>query len=79
MTRGLAAAVCLTGVVLTTISAPAAAYVDPNMGGFIFQLLAPLFALLLAAWMFFADRIKRVYAFLVDALSRLSGKRQPPP
>jgi hypothetical protein len=61
---------------LATFSARVAAYVDPNMGGFIFQLLAPLFALVLAAWMFFADRIKWVYTLLVSVFNRQSRKQK---
>ena len=32
-------------------AAPAYAYIDPNAGGVLFQLLAPLFAGLVGAWL----------------------------
>lgn len=31
---------------------PAAAYIDPNTGGLLFQLLAPVFAAAVGAWLF---------------------------
>lgn len=36
---------------LITMS-PAYAYIDPNAGGMLFQLLAPLFAAVVGAWLF---------------------------
>lgn len=33
-------------------AAPAHAYIDPNAGGMIFQLLAPLFAMVVGGWLF---------------------------
>lgn len=47
------------------------AYIDPNAGGFLFQLLAPLFAAIVAAWVFMRRAI-------VDSLravwDKLTGK-----
>jgi hypothetical protein len=41
-------------LVLTWLSVglPAFAYIDPNAGGFLFQLLAPLFAAVVGVWVF---------------------------
>jgi hypothetical protein len=39
-------------VCLLLASGPALAYIDPNAGGFLFQLLAPLFAAAVGAWVF---------------------------
>ncbi len=44
----------------------ASAYIDPNLGGLLFQWLAPLFALLVAFW----SRLKFVARHLVDRLRR---------
>jgi len=33
-------------------SEPAYAYIDPNAGGMLFQLLAPLFAAIVGGWLF---------------------------
>ena len=42
---------------------PARAYIDPNAGGMLFQLLAPLLAAIVGAWLFLrrwlADLFKR--------------------
>lgn len=35
-----------------TSSGPAFAYIDPNAGGMLFQLLAPVFAAAVGAWLF---------------------------
>jgi hypothetical protein len=40
---------------------PAMAYIDPNTGGLIFQVLAPILAMITSAWLFARDRIKAVY------------------
>ena len=39
-------------VLLLLCCSPAFAYIDPNAGGMLFQLLAPLIAALVGAWMF---------------------------
>jgi hypothetical protein len=55
-----------------TLSGPAQAYIDPNAGGMLFQLLAPLFAALVGAWMFLrrwiAEWARRAWA-------RLTGRK----
>ena len=40
---------------------PALAYIDPNTGGMIFQVLAPILAMITSAWLFLRDRIKAVF------------------
>lgn len=37
---------------LLLLPGPACAYIDPNAGGVLFQLLAPLFAAVVGAWIF---------------------------
>jgi hypothetical protein len=39
-------------LVLLWLPAPAWAYIDPNAGGMLLQLLAPLFAAVVGAWVF---------------------------
>ena len=46
-------------VLLTPL--PALAYIDPNTGGMIFQILAPILAMITSAWLFMKDRIKAVW------------------
>ncbi|MFN7695263.1 MAG: hypothetical protein ACK5O3_14605 [Burkholderiales bacterium] len=38
--------------VLVCTALPAQAYIDPNAGGMLFQLLAPLFAAAVGVWLF---------------------------
>jgi|GEM_PF-4863636 len=42
-------------------SSPTFAYIDPNIGGFLFQMLTPLFAIVMSAWMFAGDKIKEIW------------------
>ncbi|MDM4767534.1 hypothetical protein [Pelomonas sp. SE-A7] len=52
-------------------SGSAHAYIDPNAGGLLFQLLAPLFAAVVGAWLF----LRRWIAdFFRRAWRRLSGR-----
>lgn len=39
-------------LLLIAVSEPAFAYIDPNAGGMLFQLLAPLFAAIVGGWLF---------------------------
>lgn len=45
--------------------APAWAYIDPNAGGMLFQLLAPMFAAAVGAWLFLrrwiAEHLKELW------------------
>ncbi|MDP2006319.1 MAG: hypothetical protein Q8K45_11640 [Rubrivivax sp.] len=53
--------------------ATAYAYIDPNAGGMLFQLLAPVFAAAVGAWLF----LRRWIAEAVRSLwHRLTGRRQ---
>lgn len=50
---------------LAALPLPALAYVDPNAGGVLLQLLAPLFAAIAGAWLFLrraiADWCRRLW------------------
>lgn len=59
-------------VLLALFCSPAFAYIDPNAGGMLFQLLAPLFAALVGAWLF----LRRWIADLVQRLwHRITGRK----
>lgn len=49
------------GLTVLLLPLPAHAYIDPNTGGFLFQLFAPLFALAISAWLLFADKVKLLW------------------
>jgi hypothetical protein len=62
-----------TLLVLLLDAFPAQAYIDPNAGGLLFQLLAPLFAAIVGAWLF----LRRWIAQLARRLwQRLTGRRE---
>ncbi len=65
----LYAALALVGLAICT---PAQAYIDPNAGGMLFQLLAPLFAALIGAWMFLR---RWIAAWARRAWARLTGRK----
>lgn len=52
-------------VLSMTLCGPANAYIDPNAGGMLFQLLAPVFAAAVGAWLFLrrwiADLARRMW------------------
>ena len=54
-----------TVVLLVLFPGSAWAYIDPNAGGMLFQLLAPLFAALVGAWLFLrrwiAEQVRRLW------------------
>ncbi len=58
------------GWLLATLLQPATAwaYIDPNAGGFLLQLLAPVFAAVVGAWLFLrrwiADAARRLWSYL---------------
>ena len=60
-------------LVLMCLASSAHAYIDPNAGGMLFQLLAPLFAAAVGAWLFLrrwiADLARRIWL-------RLTGRKE---
>ena len=56
------------------LSSPALAYVDPNAGGLLFQLLTPLVALAAAGLAFARRQLGRIWGFLLGELRELSAR-----
>lgn len=65
--------VVLALIVSVAVASPALAYVDPNTGGMLFQILAAAFVFLSAILLFLSSQIRigfaRVRRFLRDLLS----------
>lgn len=57
-------------LLLTLFSPPALAYIDPNTGGYLFQLLAPLVAIAMSVWMFFAHHVKAFWRSILSMFNR---------
>jgi hypothetical protein len=57
-------------VLILGIPANAFAYIDPNTGGYVFQVLFPLVSAVLAGFVFFRDKVKKL---LGSFTSRISG------
>ena len=51
----------LTGIILFSARSVVAAYIDPNTGGMLFQILAVLFGVISGALLLFSGRIKGLY------------------
>ena len=51
------------------------AYIDPNAGGLLFQLLAPFFAACVGAWVFMR---KTIAAYMRAMWQKLTGKGDRP-
>ncbi len=55
-------------LLLTLLPGTALAYIDPNAGGLLFQLLAPLFAAVVGGWLFLrrwiAEQLRRLWRLL---------------
>lgn len=65
MTHPPSSAAWLAFLALLLQPVSAWAYIDPNAGGMLFQLLAPLFAAIVGAWLFLrrwiADLVRRLW------------------
>ena len=58
---------------ITLVSLPASAYVDPS-GGMLFQILMPMLAALWGAWIIFAQRIRRGMSNMLRKLRGTEGE-----
>lgn len=66
--------VCLAIAIAAGICTPAYAYVDPNAGGLLFQLLAPIIALAAAGLTFARQRLSRAWESLSDGIKALVAR-----
>lgn len=57
-----------------TVTVPAYAYVDPNAGGLLFQLLTPLLALTAAGLTFARRQLARAWVMLTGAVKSGYGR-----
>jgi hypothetical protein len=64
----------LVAAITIGLSLPAHAYVDPNSGGLLFQLLTPIVALAAAGLTFARRQLLRLWDSLVDALKALAAR-----
>lgn len=48
------------------------AYIDPNTGGYVFQVLFPLVSVVLAGYVFCRDKTKKIIASIWHRISGLS-------
>ncbi len=62
MTKGILIGTLVIAFILIPTQVAHAAYIDPNTGGMLFQLLATVFALLSGFILIFSSRIKIIFA-----------------
>jgi hypothetical protein len=53
---------------------PALAYIDPNTGGYVFQFLFPVFAAVLAGYIFCKNYIKRLISRIASLFCKKAKK-----
>jgi hypothetical protein len=51
----------VTTLVLCCVPNLAFAYIDPNAGGILFQILTPLFIVIVAFWVFLKQKVKAAW------------------
>ena len=56
------------------IASDAYAYVDPNTGGYVFQILFPIVSAITAGYIFFKTQIKRAIGRMVEMFRKNSDK-----
>jgi hypothetical protein len=61
-------------LVLSTLPASAFAYIDPNAGGMLFQILMPVFAAIAGAWLFLRRWIAACFIRLWEKLTKPGSK-----
>lgn len=61
-------------IALVSFHSSAFAYIDPNTGGFLFQMLAPLVAIFMSVWMFFSNQVKAVWHRIRKVFNRNAGE-----
>lgn len=60
-------------MIIMLIANPAHAYVDPNTGGYVFQILFPILSGIAAIFLFFRDQAKRAIHGVVNLVRRVFG------
>ncbi len=55
-------------------SSPAFAYIDPNTGNLIYQILLPIITVITTACLFFKNKIRRLYCLVKESLQSLKRK-----
>ena len=70
-------AYCLLAALLTPL--PALAYIDPNTGGMIFQVMAPIVAMIASAWLFLRDKVRALWQGLRRRILGTPPREDAPP
>lgn len=61
---------------LLGVSSPAFAYIDPNSGNLIYQILLPLITVITTACLFFKNKIRRLYYKIKEFLQSHKKKSE---
>ncbi len=60
----------VAGILFALMPGLAFAYIDPNAGGFLFQLLTPVFIAIIAFWAFLKHKLKALWSRLAAFLGK---------
>lgn len=72
--RGRAIRVAIIAVAISLIASPALAYIDPNAGGMLFQILTPVLAILAIGYRTIKRKLVQAGNWLVNAVKTWVGR-----
>lgn len=60
----------ISGMLLAFVPGAAFAYIDPNAGGLLFQILTPVFVALVVFWTFLKHKLKALWTRVISAFRK---------
>ena len=60
----------ISGMLLALAPGAAFAYIDPNAGGLLFQILTPVFVAIVVFWTFLKHKLKSLWARVTSAFRK---------
>lgn len=75
MNKIMTRAILIAGI-WSLVSTSAYAYIDSNAGTILFQIMAPIVALVTTGWLLAKENFKRAIGWVTDSCRRLLAKRR---
>ncbi len=60
----------ISGMLLALVPGAAFAYIDPNAGGILFQILTPVFIAIVVFWTFLKHKLKALWTRAISAFRK---------
>ena len=61
-------------IFFTLISSPAHAYVDPNTGGLLLQIITPIIGVIIFGWRIFIKKINQFWGLIFNKINKKEEK-----